>query len=88
MPYSLALMSTEMAATANWTWAMYPGLSKGAINTILSHCTDELKEKCVSLTLLLLSCAYSLTLLPRHLRFDWPGTSLLWCLVNGRAPCA
>lgn len=45
MPYSLALMSTEMAATANWTWTMYPGLSKGAINTILSHGTDELKEK-------------------------------------------
>ena len=45
MPYSLALMSTEMAATANWTWTMYPGLSKGAINTILSHCTTELKEK-------------------------------------------
>lgn len=46
MPYSLALMSTEMAATANWTWTMYPGLSKGAINTIMSHCTEELKDKC------------------------------------------
>lgn len=34
-----------MVATANWTWMMFPGLSKGAINTILMHCTDELKNK-------------------------------------------
>jgi alkylation response protein AidB-like acyl-CoA dehydrogenase len=34
-----------MAATANWTWTMYPGLSKGAINTIIAHGSDEMKEK-------------------------------------------
>jgi len=45
LPYSLSLFSTEMAATANWTWTMYPGLSKGAINTILSHGSKSLKEK-------------------------------------------
>ena len=43
LPYSLQLFATEMSATANWTWTMYPGLSKGAINTILSHGTDALK---------------------------------------------
>ena len=34
-----------MSATANWTWTMFPGLSKGAINTILSHGDDALKAK-------------------------------------------
>ena len=37
-----------MAATANWTWTMYPGLSKGAINTIIAHGSDEMKEKWLS----------------------------------------
>lgn len=45
LPYSLATFAAEMSATANWTWTMYPGLSKGAINTILAHGSDELKEK-------------------------------------------
>jgi hypothetical protein len=45
LPYSLAMISTEMAATANWTWTMYPGLSKGAINTIIAHGSDEMKDK-------------------------------------------
>jgi len=45
LPYSLAMLGTEMAATACWTWTMYPGLSKGAINTILEHGTDALKDK-------------------------------------------
>ena len=45
LPQSLALFATEMAAAANWTWVMFPGLSKGAINTVLSHGTEELKAK-------------------------------------------
>uniref|UniRef100_A0A7S2CNK4 Acyl-CoA dehydrogenase n=2 Tax=Octactis speculum TaxID=3111310 RepID=A0A7S2CNK4_9STRA len=45
LPMSLALMHSEMIAAANWTWLMFPGLSKGAINTIFAHGTDELKEK-------------------------------------------
>jgi alkylation response protein AidB-like acyl-CoA dehydrogenase len=45
LPQSLALFATEMAAAANWTWVMYPGLSKGAINTLLSHGTKELVDK-------------------------------------------
>jgi hypothetical protein len=45
LPHSLALIQSEMIAAANWTWLMFPGLSKGAINTVLAHCTDELKEK-------------------------------------------
>ncbi|KNC80678.1 acyl-CoA dehydrogenase [Sphaeroforma arctica JP610] len=45
LPPSLAIISSELVATANWTWSMYPGLSKGAINTILAHGSPELKEK-------------------------------------------
>jgi len=45
LPMSLALLQSEMMASANFTWLMFPGLSKGAINTILAHATDELKEK-------------------------------------------
>jgi alkylation response protein AidB-like acyl-CoA dehydrogenase len=45
LPMSMALLQAELMATANWTWMMFPGLSKGAINTIYSHCTDELKDK-------------------------------------------
>lgn len=44
LPMSLALIQSEMIAAANWTWLMFPGLSKGAINTIIAHATDELKE--------------------------------------------
>jgi alkylation response protein AidB-like acyl-CoA dehydrogenase len=47
MPQSVALIATEMCATANWTWTMFPGLSKGAINTLLSHGSDALKQKYV-----------------------------------------
>ena len=47
MPQSVALIATEMCATANWTWTMFPGLSKGAINTILAHGSEVLKEKYV-----------------------------------------
>jgi len=45
LPKSLALIQGEMTATANYTWTMFPGLSKGAINTILAHGTAALKDK-------------------------------------------
>merc|ERR1711871_677668 len=61
MPYSMALFATEMNATANWTRTMYPGLSKGAINTIMNHCTDELKD----------------VYLPRLVPGEWTGTMCL-----------
>jgi len=47
LPQSLSIINSEMTCTANWTWSMYPGLSKGAINTLLAHGSDELKEKFV-----------------------------------------
>jgi alkylation response protein AidB-like acyl-CoA dehydrogenase len=45
LPMSLALIQSEMMAAANWTFLMFPGLSKGAINTIMMHGTEELKDK-------------------------------------------
>ena len=44
LPNSLALIQSEMLATANFAFLMFPGLSKGCINTILAHATDELKQ--------------------------------------------
>jgi len=45
LPQSLALVQSEMIAAANWTFLMFPGLSKGAINTIIAHANDDLKQK-------------------------------------------
>jgi len=44
LPPSLGMVKSEMMGTANWSWAMYPGLSHGAMNTIQSHGTDVQKE--------------------------------------------
>eukprot|EP00697_Spironema_sp_BW2_P013872 gnl/Spiro4/4166_TR2082_c0_g1_i1.p1 gnl/Spiro4/4166_TR2082_c0_g1~~gnl/Spiro4/4166_TR2082_c0_g1_i1.p1 ORF type:complete len:647 (-),score=125.03 gnl/Spiro4/4166_TR2082_c0_g1_i1:108-1835(-) len=45
MPPSLGLIVREMTATANWSWTMYPGLSLGAMNTLIMHATPELQKK-------------------------------------------
>ncbi len=44
LPPSLGLVKSEMMGTANWSWAMYPGLSHGAMNTVQMHGSDEQKE--------------------------------------------
>ncbi|WP_286235502.1 acyl-CoA dehydrogenase C-terminal domain-containing protein [Thalassotalea sediminis] len=44
LPPSLGMIKSEMMGTANWSWAMYPGLSHGAMNTIDIHGTDKQKE--------------------------------------------
>ena len=38
----------EMLNTANWAWAMYPGLSEGAVATLEDHGTDEQKSTYLS----------------------------------------
>ncbi len=43
LPPSMSTLVSEMAGTANWAWAMYPGLSHGAHATITAHGTDEQK---------------------------------------------
>lgn len=45
LPHSMAIIQGEISATANFAWTMYPGLSKGAINTILAHGDEALKNK-------------------------------------------
>jgi alkylation response protein AidB-like acyl-CoA dehydrogenase len=44
LPPSLGMVQSEMTGTANWSWAMYPGLSHGAMNTINAHGNDKQKE--------------------------------------------
>jgi hypothetical protein len=44
LPPSLGMVKSEMMGTANWSWAMYPGLSHGAMDTIAMHGTKQQKE--------------------------------------------
>ena len=43
LPMSLGTPIREMNGTANWSWAMYPGLSHGAMETIEKHGSEEQK---------------------------------------------
>ena len=45
MPNMLGMVVTEMIGSANWSWAMYPGLSHGAVNTVEEHGSPEQKEQ-------------------------------------------
>ena len=44
LPPSLGMVKQEMMGTANWSWAMYSGLSHGAMNTVQTHGTPEQKD--------------------------------------------
>ena len=41
LPYSLASVTAEWFSSANHSWAMYPGLSQGCIETLKEHGTAE-----------------------------------------------
>jgi len=41
LPESLNIIVSELMGAANWSWAMYPGLSHGAMNTLRDHGTPE-----------------------------------------------
>ena len=43
LPMSIGLPIREMNGTANWSWAMYSGLSQGAMETIDEHGSEEQK---------------------------------------------
>eukprot|EP00730_Choanoeca_flexa_P000167 TRINITY_DN10076_c0_g2_i4.p1 TRINITY_DN10076_c0_g2~~TRINITY_DN10076_c0_g2_i4.p1 ORF type:complete len:646 (+),score=181.47 TRINITY_DN10076_c0_g2_i4:48-1940(+) len=45
LPLSLGLIKSELIASANWTWGMYPGLSIGAMNTLTLHGSEDQKQK-------------------------------------------
>ena len=61
LPPSIGLIRTEMIGTANWSWSMYPGLSLGAMNTLIKH-GDEYQKK---------------TYLTKLTRGEWTGTMCL-----------
>lgn len=44
LPMSLGALKQEMLGTANWPFSMYPGLSLGAMNTLMQHGTEEQKR--------------------------------------------
>ena len=44
LPESLGTVLSEMNGTANWAWAMYPGLSHGAMNTLAAHGTEAQRQ--------------------------------------------
>ena len=58
---SLAVVTNELLASANYAWNMYPGLSQGAMHTIEMHGSDEQKQ------------AY----LPQLISGEWTGTMCL-----------
>ena len=43
LPPTLGLIRTEMIGTANWSWSMYPGLSLGAMDTLIKHGSEHQK---------------------------------------------
>lgn len=61
LPMSLNLIKSEMMGTANWPWAMYPGLTIGSVNTILQYGDDAQKA----------------TYLPKLISGEWSGTMCL-----------
>jgi alkylation response protein AidB-like acyl-CoA dehydrogenase len=48
LPASVGLFVEDMMGTANWAWAMYPGLSHGATRTLKTHGTPEEKATYLS----------------------------------------
>ncbi len=61
LPNLLGVVMSEMAGSANWSWAMYPGLSHGAVHTIDEHGTEEQKQ----------------TYLTKLISGEWTGTMCL-----------
>ena len=45
MPESVGLVMMEMMIATNHSWSMYPGLSSGAIKTVYTHASQEIKDR-------------------------------------------
>ncbi|WP_336003236.1 acyl-CoA dehydrogenase C-terminal domain-containing protein [Acinetobacter pittii] len=45
LPTLLRIAISEMLCGSNWAWAMYPGLSHGAMRTIEHHGTEQQKQR-------------------------------------------
>jgi alkylation response protein AidB-like acyl-CoA dehydrogenase len=44
LPASMETVISDMLGSANWAWAMYPGLSHGAMRTLTQHGTEQQKS--------------------------------------------
>lgn len=44
LPASIGVAINEMMTTANWAWAMYPGLTEGAVATLETSGTEQQKK--------------------------------------------
>ncbi|KAF2991109.1 acyl-CoA dehydrogenase C-terminal domain-containing protein [Methylocystis sp. MJC1] len=44
LPYTLTMAMSEFASSANMAFAMYPGLTQGALAALLTHGSQELKK--------------------------------------------
>ena len=58
LPYTLAAIVNEFASSANMAFAMYPGLSQGALAALMTHGTEAQKKMFV----------------PKLITGDWSGT--------------
>ena len=61
LPHSLSVVASEMNASANASWSMYPGLTHGSISALFHHGTDDLKQQ----------------YLPKLISGEWTGTMCL-----------
>ncbi|MCH2041682.1 MAG: acyl-CoA dehydrogenase C-terminal domain-containing protein [Saccharospirillaceae bacterium] len=61
LPHTLNTLAEEMVCSANLSLGMYPGLTHGAINALLSYGSDELKNR----------------FLPKLISGEWTGTMCL-----------
>lgn len=61
LPHTLNTLAEEMVCSANLSLGMYPGLTHGAVNALISYGSDELKE----------------TYLPKLISGEWSGTMCL-----------
>lgn len=61
LPQSLGFIRTAMMSAANWSFNMYPGLTIGAVNTLLAHGSEEQKSR----------------FLPKMCEGHWSGTMCL-----------
>ena len=61
MPHMLGIIMEEFICSSNLAWGMFPGLTHGAYSALMSHGSDELKEK----------------LLPKLVTGEWTGTMCL-----------
>lgn len=61
LPETVGKMIEEMACATNLSFSLYPGLTRGAVESLLSHASDELKQR----------------YLPKMISGEWSGSMCL-----------